>query len=53
MYRSDKSRNKTAGSGIGLTIAKRILSLHSASIDVESKENKGTTFTISIPKSNK
>lgn len=53
MYRSDKSRHKTEGSGIGLTIAKRILSLHSASIDVESKENKGTTFTISIPKSNK
>jgi signal transduction histidine kinase len=53
MYRSDKSRHKTEGSGIGLTIAKRILSLHSASIDVESKENKGTTFTISIPKRNK
>ena len=53
MYRSDRSRHKTKGSGIGLTIAKRILSLHSASIDVESKENKGTTFTISIPKSNK
>jgi signal transduction histidine kinase len=53
MYRSDKSRHKTEGSGIGLTIAKRILSMHSASIDVESKGNKGTIFTISIPKANK
>lgn len=48
MYRGDKSRNKIEGSGIGLTIAKRILSLHSGTIDVESKENKGTTFTVCL-----
>lgn len=46
LYRGDKSRQITSGSGIGLTIVKRILNLHSASIDVESKENKGTTFTL-------
>ena len=50
MYRGDKSRQKIEGSGIGLTIAKRILTLHSATIDVESKENKGTTFTVIINK---
>ena len=50
MYRGDKSRHKIEGSGIGLTIAKKILALHSATIDVESKENKGTTFTVSISK---
>lgn len=51
MYRGDKSRNKIEGSGIGLTLVKKILTLHSGTIDVESKENKGTIFTVSINKS--
>lgn len=46
LYRGDKSRNKIEGSGIGLTIVKNILTLHSASIDVESEVNKGSKFTI-------
>ena len=46
LYRGDKSRNKIEGSGIGLTIVKDVLILHSASIDVESEANKGTSFTI-------
>ncbi|WP_315066280.1 HAMP domain-containing sensor histidine kinase [uncultured Clostridium sp.] len=52
MYRGDKSRHKIEGSGIGLTLVKKILTLHSATIDVESKENKGTTFTVCISKNN-
>ncbi|MDR3593787.1 HAMP domain-containing sensor histidine kinase [Clostridium sp.] len=51
MYRGDKSRHKIEGSGIGLTLVKKILTLHSGTIDVESKENKGTVFTVSINKS--
>lgn len=50
MYRGDKSRHKIEGSGIGLTLVKKILTLHSGSIDVESKEIKGTTFTVNINK---
>ena len=50
MYRTDKSRHKIDGTGIGLTLVKRILALHDATIDVESKENKGTTFTVIINK---
>jgi signal transduction histidine kinase len=46
LYRSDKSRNEIDGSGIGLTIVKNILELHLADIEVESKEEKGTKFTI-------
>lgn len=46
LYRGDKSRNKIEGSGIGLTIVKDILTLHSASIAVESKVGKGSTFTM-------
>ena len=53
MYRTDKSRNKIEGTGIGLTLVKRILTLHDATIDVESKENKGTTFTVCIRKNRK
>ncbi|BCZ45660.1 two-component sensor histidine kinase [Clostridium gelidum] len=53
MYRTDKSRYKVDGTGIGLTLVKRILTLHDATIDVESKENKGTTFTVRIRKNSK
>ncbi|MFT8350606.1 sensor histidine kinase [Clostridium saccharoperbutylacetonicum] len=52
MYRGDKSRNKIEGSGIGLTLVKKILTLHSATIDVESRENKGTIFTVCLSKNN-
>nr|WP_300090693.1 HAMP domain-containing sensor histidine kinase [Sedimentibacter sp.] len=45
-YRGDKSRHEIEGNGIGLTIVKNILNLHSASIDVKSMEGEGTLFTI-------
>lgn len=48
LYRGDKSRHKIQGNGIGLTIVKRILSLHSADIGVSSVEGKGTEFIISF-----
>ncbi|MVX62316.1 HAMP domain-containing protein [Clostridium chromiireducens] len=50
MYRGDKSRHKIEGSGIGLTLVKKILTLHSATIDVDSKESKGTIFTVCMSK---
>ncbi|WMJ81706.1 HAMP domain-containing sensor histidine kinase [Clostridium sp. MB40-C1] len=46
LYRGDKSRNNIEGNGIGLTIVKNILELHSGYIYVESKESEGTKFTI-------
>lgn len=46
LYRGDKSRHQTEGSGIGLTIVKSILDLHSASIEIESEKGKGTAFRI-------
>jgi two-component system phosphate regulon sensor histidine kinase PhoR len=49
-YVVDKSRSKRiCGTGLGLSIVKHIVLLHKGSISVESKENKGTTFTIKIP----
>ncbi|OBR95701.1 alkaline phosphatase synthesis sensor protein PhoR [Clostridium ragsdalei P11] len=48
LYRGDKSRNEVEGSGIGLTIVKDILILHSAIIDVKSEEGKGTCFILNF-----
>lgn len=50
LYRGDMSRNEIEGSGIGLTIVKNILQLHSASIEVESEEGEGTTFRLYLNK---
>lgn len=50
-YRTDQSRNrKTGGAGIGLTIAKSIVEAHNGRIMVESTENKGSRFTVVLPK---
>jgi two-component system, OmpR family, sensor histidine kinase BaeS len=48
LYRGDKSRQSIEGNGIGLTIVKKILNLHYASIDVESEEGVGTSFKINF-----
>jgi Signal transduction histidine kinase regulating C4-dicarboxylate transport system len=37
---------KPTGSGIGLSLCKQIINLHGGKITVESKANKGTTFTL-------
>ncbi len=50
LYRGDKSRNEIEGSGIGLTIVKQIMILHSAEIDVESEDGKGTCFKLRFHK---
>ena len=35
--------------GIGLSMIKELIRLHGGTIDVESKEGKGSTFTVTIP----
>lgn len=46
-YRVDKSRSRqTGGTGLGLAIVKHIVSLHNASINLESKLGEGTKITI-------
>ncbi len=52
-YRSDKSRNKeTGGTGLGMAICKKIVSIHHGKISIKSEEDLGTTITVKFPKSN-
>lgn len=47
------STRKAGGTGLGLSIAKRFAEMHGGDIVVESKVGKGSTFTITIPVSQK
>lgn len=49
LYKGNRN-GKDNGNGIGLTIVKRILNLHGVHVDVESKENIGTRFTMHFKK---
>ena len=50
-YRADHSRSKekSDGYGLGLSIAMEIVKLHHGKIEVESKLNSGSTFVVKLP----
>ncbi len=48
-YKVDKARNRTlGGSGLGLSITKKIIDMHEGSIHVQSTLNEGATFTVTL-----
>jgi signal transduction histidine kinase len=49
-YRADKARSRAEGStGLGLSIARRLVEAHGGRIAVESTPGKGATFTVRLP----
>jgi len=53
-YRVDKARTRTAGgTGLGLAIVKFIIEMLAGHIEVESTVDAGTTFTITLPSTEK
>jgi signal transduction histidine kinase len=48
LYRASNARF-IQGHGIGLSLAKRIVELHGGTIDLESKEQKGTKVILTLP----
>jgi len=48
-YRSSTQSNRTSGTGIGLSVAKRVAVIHGGYVWVTSEEHEGTTFFAAIP----
>ena len=50
-YTADTSRTRSngGGSGLGLSIAQKIIEMHNGTIVVASKPGQGTTFSVSLP----
>ncbi|HAW59479.1 MAG TPA: hypothetical protein DCX03_10815, partial [Bacteroidales bacterium] len=54
LFRIDIAQSSTGtageeGTGLGLILCKEFINYHKGKILVESKKNKGTTFTVSLP----
>ena len=47
--RLHEGRSEATGTGLGLSLTKRLVELHGGSIDFESEEGKGTTFRVRLP----
>ncbi len=48
-YRSSNYSNRASGTGIGLSVAKRVAMIHGGSVWVTSDEQEGTAFFAAIP----
>jgi two-component system sensor histidine kinase SenX3 len=51
-YRVDPARSReTGGTGLGLSIVKHVASIHGGEVNVWSKPNEGSSFTMKFPRS--
>ncbi len=49
MLKQLHGRSEYQGTGIGLTLCRKIVELHNGTINARSKENEGATFIVSLP----
>jgi two-component system phosphate regulon sensor histidine kinase PhoR len=50
-YKADKARDRSgSGSGLGLSIVKKIIDIHEGEVYVQSRPNEGTAFTVVLPR---
>ncbi|MNC71405.1 Sensor protein SrrB [compost metagenome] len=49
-YKVDRARTRDSNSsGLGLSIARKIIEVHGGTIEVQSIVGEGTTFTVTLP----
>ena len=48
LYRGDGSRTRR-GSGLGLSLVKAIVEAHGGKVEVQSADNVGSVFTVTLP----
>lgn len=48
-YRSERGKRLAKGFGIGLSLAKSIITAHGGQLDLESEVGKGSTFSFTLP----
>ncbi len=48
-FKANNGSSKSTGAGLGLSIVKKILEIHNATIQVSSKPNQGSTFFFQLP----
>lgn len=51
IFQTLRPKSQTAGSGMGLAIVKKLVTMHGGNIEVESKSKRGTCFRFTWPKS--